>query len=746
MSVELCHLCIEETVFSGWPQGQFIQQIPHTPQTPLEGYPQQYPNAIYQATYQQPGFESNTFYASPVQPVQVLTPAQRPPSQSGHAPGTPRANGSYAHTPSPSPIGQNQQNGHRSNITAQYQQEYPSTGQTFNPSATPTPTSNIETTSNGGISRPSSVGSNVNIQGNQSQNFTPTSNSFTTISSSNFSPGANAPPNYVGSSMQNQASSGNAKPGYPQVSSSPQLASHNSSGYPGGQFSGQNIQPNNQSQMSDNRHPQQQNWTPDTDRSNWDQSIGNNMQHSEYMQHNTQHNIQNMGHSQNQMNIKSINQSMPMEQTQSHLQQSPNSSNQNHPHNAQMHIHMQGQQNNMNQQPTHQISHQINNEVPNGGEPHFSQADRVNLNSRIKTMILNKQQSMESKLDESQKIDENSTTGHFLSYSHHRRLNYYSDGGGPFDFSPPYNGSALENMMKFATNETYTQPKSIDSNNANQVAYRPFSYPDNSSLNRNNITDVKMEGNYQIARQNFPPSSESSPNIINNQPYYPKTEDVQNLKSINVQNNQSNFQNNYPAPPQVTLVSPKIPENTTCVPTDTIFIKKEPYQSYNEENICKTEPPEIPLNSEEKDNYLNTETNILNNSEHQNTNLEIKNIKIEQESYLFKGSGGPAALQTPGGSWCCRRGGTDPPTSEHLKDGICMGLQTKDEVLEEKNPDDKNSNQTDMKKEKCDAAKEYNDNVEKLKNNLKTEIPECGCFPADKNPPEPGSYYTNLGE
>lgn len=28
---------------------------------------------------------------------------------------------------------------------------------------------------------------------------------------------------------------------------------------------------------------------------------------------------------------------------------------------------------------------------------------------------------------------------------------------------------------------------------------------------------------------------------------------------------------------------------------------------------------------------------------------------------------------------------------------------------------------------------------------MKTEIPDCDCFPPDKLPPEPGSYYTHLG-
>ena len=30
--------------------------------------------------------------------------------------------------------------------------------------------------------------------------------------------------------------------------------------------------------------------------------------------------------------------------------------------------------------------------------------------------------------------------------------------------------------------------------------------------------------------------------------------------------------------------------------------------------------------------------------------------------------------------------------------------------------------------------------------NNKPEVPDCDCFSSDKKPPEPGSYYTHLGE
>lgn len=110
---------------------------------------------------------------------------------------------------------------------------------------------------------------------------------------------------------------------------------------------------------------------------------------------------------------------------------------------------------------------------------------------------------------------------------------------------------------------------------------------------------------------------------------------------------------------------------------------------------------------------------------------------------------------------CNRRGSTRRPTSEHLRDGACSGLRTEDENFVE-------SIQETSANEAPDAARQssinstlsettlgrtasenpVNNTSEKNKpstNNGKNEIPECDCFPTDKNPPEPGNYYTQLG-
>lgn len=148
-------------------------------------------------------------------------------------------------------------------------------------------------------------------------------------------------------------------------------------------------------------------------------------------------------------------------------------------------------------------------------------------------------------------------------------------------------------------------------------------------------------------------------------------------------------------------------------------------------------------------------------SEHSPPGHKIyKNINYgiqKNEPYLFSGEGGPVTIRNEVGYACCRQGSTKKPPPEHLRDGACLGLQTKDEVLE----DDTESTEKDSKNKKPQTpgpdltklptekqfnySKEYLENLERLRNNSRTEVPDCNCFPADKNPPEPGSYYTHLG-
>uniref|UniRef100_W8ANR5 Methylcytosine dioxygenase TET n=1 Tax=Ceratitis capitata TaxID=7213 RepID=W8ANR5_CERCA len=136
--------------------------------------------------------------------------------------------------------------------------------------------------------------------------------------------------------------------------------------------------------------------------------------------------------------------------------------------------------------------------------------------------------------------------------------------------------------------------------------------------------------------------------------------------------------------------------------------------------------------------------------------IEDMGVLSHNPSYPFLGEGGSAVIKGASGFSCCRQGSTRAPTAEHLKDGTCTGIQTKDEIMDEPieepevhsgaKPKKKGAKQEDneivVKHEKINPMFDTSDRLEK---GNKTEIPECECFHSDKNPPEPGTYYTHLG-
>ncbi|KAL3280838.1 hypothetical protein HHI36_004068 [Cryptolaemus montrouzieri] len=331
-----------------WTQGQFIQQIPTASHTPIEGY-QQYSNGLYQTTYQQPAFETNTFYTGA---VQVLTNARPPsnPNQTVQTLARPSSNYSQ-HTSSPVP--QQPPTPQNANQRGQYQ-EYTIQNQNYIPPAT-TPTGNVDSSQQGNISRPSSVNSVVSVpSSNQNFNNQQSGTVFTSVNNETFSPNAN--------STYANSNSGNDKPGYPQVNSNPQLVSHNSSGYPGnGIYSGESL-----------------------DQQMWQQSNSNS------------HQVWEPGQANDSAKVKQQNYNQEQIQKTEVLY--------NHHTQTNQHLSIDKQE--------------LETNLP---------SDRVNLNTKIKTMILNKQH---AEAESNEKKSEKHNTGHFLWYSHQRYLLDSSNAGG----------------------------------------------------------------------------------------------------------------------------------------------------------------------------------------------------------------------------------------------------------------------------------------------------------------------------
>ncbi|KRT84335.1 hypothetical protein AMK59_2101, partial [Oryctes borbonicus] len=604
-----------------WSQGQFIQQIPASAQPALEAYPpQQYPNGIYQTTYQQPGFETNTFYTGA---VQVLTNT-RPPSAPDHSQLTSRTNGSYSHTPSPVPSQPQQQQGTpRSNISGQYHPEY---NQGY--VAPSTPTGNVDNSS-----RPSSVNSVVNAPATnpnfqqQPPQQAQGGGGFTSVSTNNFSPGSNANPNYA------NANSGNEKPGYPQVNSNPQLVSHSSSGYPGSQYGGGNMQQTQPPRPQPEQQTQQ--WPVSSENMMWEP------------------------------NIASGGKPISMEQ--------------------------------------HDIVQQQYNHSDHPNEPgdQYSQANRVELNSRIKTMILNKhhsiigdrkheedqQQQQQSQQQQQQQHDSENKTGHFLWYSHHHRPpDILGDGGGvPFlprtpHVIPPTDNIDKSRQESYRTVNTKTLPQKSCETTVNQKSNELSHCPREISKK---VSDILQTGRERLNGMHF------NKNLINQ---------LEN-RGINVDNQTPTYFNGALGGSHQLLRPPSA-------------IDHKQNQHLRTQKDKPINPPVFSGNYTISHNQVPVQpiTSVVGSLQH-------PNVKIEP--------------QTP----TAPANGADKFNGIHLNGSLINHVKVQNGITE--NQDVKNRLNMEQQKSPEDVKP-----TSKISG---TEIPCCTCFPPDRLPPEPGSYYTHLG-
>lgn len=187
------------------------------------------------------------------------------------------------------------------------------------------------------------------------------------------------------------------------------------------------------------------------------------------------------------------------------------------------------------------------------------------------------------------------------------------------------------------------------------------------------------------------------------------------------------------------------PETSSIIPLPTNYEKDIPAHAY------PIPPHRYPLGHAPPQSHLGS--GLLE--------PKIENIdgSYGATAYPFHGEGGPAAIKNSTGFSCCRQGGTRAPTAEHLKDGSCTGIQTKDEIINDEEESQTSGNQNGAKPKKKNTKQEEPNEVvvkhekinpmfdtsDRLEKGNKTEVPECDCFQSDKSPPEPGTYYTHLG-
>ncbi|CAH1391306.1 unnamed protein product [Nezara viridula] len=333
--------------------------------------------------------------------------------------------------------------------------------------------------------------------------------------------------------------------------------------------------------------------------------------------------------------------------------------------------------------------------------------ERAELNNRLKTMILNKQNQDSKKAEDSQtqnmyedqKNLQTVSSGNFLVKGHHPQK-LVSEGGGTWGESPQkFNQSisAMENFVKYATSMGSPDLKQ----NWNAQSYSHASYQNSITHQRPQNGLVYTHSSHDLERKVIQPEQRSQNGPFPN--WYPN---YQLAYGYNHMKHEALwYQKQEPWGMQTEFIS-RDPENRDLIPK--IPFGMDPRLDEPIEKI------------DEEDGVL----------------------KKMQAKYVYYGDGGPASVQSSPGPWCCRQGGTEKPTPEHIKDGCCQGYQTQDEILDS---DKEVKKELDLSsKPEHMTVKEYLDYVERLRNN-RTEIPNCHCFPPDQCPPEPGSYYTHLG-
>ncbi|CAK1552821.1 unnamed protein product [Leptosia nina] len=836
----------------GW-QNQFIQQLPtQTGQTTLDYQGNHTPYATsphYQAntTYTVQNVAttfdvtSNTYYQTGVQAV----PTPRPPSNRG------------AYTPVPSP--------RAPHYTTEYQQQYaqqaPTTGVTSGnesrpasaasyQSAVPTTAAPVYTVSQQNYERSEYSSEHSEDYNNGGDNTTNDSNNDGDRQEQ---------------SSQNGQHSGNAEPGYLQGSNGPR-ASLDCSGYSGGYTSGQH---------SDNSQSQNQN---EWQQRQWHNQRIQNQQQINQIQ-NQQQQLQNQINYQNQQiqNQQMQNQQMQNQQIQNQQIQNQQMQNQQMQNQQMQNQQLQNQQMQNQQLQNQQMQQQRQEESE---QQMFSQSDRVNLNSRLKTMILNKQNHTRDGtntppdkgdpgegpprgLDDRKGCvsiaDDRNTTGHFLSYSHHLRGNYhigdqvypvagnysqnahvyrtgeFGGGGhhvweGGTQVSRDYNKhnssdqtkapqklpsySDMRGQYNSYTNVQYDAQKCTEMYGSDNVSFSQQTDSKDfqskmligpvSEMNQQNcatsrdVNAQKRAYDREAYDAKFKhPSAPLIPKIEapDTYPYQKEEKKEPHRMAKNVypiQNSidpQRDYQNGLVQRPHHSVLPPiSTIKNETFVQKPQTFQHFQNYPQDRRQEVSENyaQMPRLHENAAFQRYQRNMETKInIDNDNRRSFNdtgepkppYYIEQIKSEHsppghkiykninfgpprnEPYMFAGDGGPVAIRNEAGYACCRQGSTKKPPPEHLRDGACPGLQTKDEILEgdsetdkpdPKTPTKPNSQTLDAqaknpKENQFNYSKEYLDNLERLRNNSRTEVPDCNCFPVDKNPPEPGSYYTHLG-
>lgn len=317
----------------------------------------------------------------------------------------------------------------------------------------------------------------------------------------------------------------------------------------------------------------------------------------------------------------------------------------------------------------------------------YSQANRVELNSRIKTMILNKQQN-DRKLEEEQQPqhDSENKTGHFLWYSHHHRPpDLLGDGGGvPFLFR---NQNTPTNLTDKSRQENCGDAiaKLLPQKNYENAEYHQKSNQEHCTRDIEKIREETSKVNNGVLPND-------TKKLLNNHPM--GNHPIQNQK-------------------QHSFKIPSVPYYET--------------NSSNNEGL-PISPEHMQLNLQKQESAQSKNHQITNHDRLPNgavigTTQQQSNQKLELKGENQKPHSLPIANETLNGA---------PHNANTLNHSKILGSEAIGSPMGKAGSNSESPKQNHFNEE--------------LKSKVTgTEIPFCSCFPPDKLPPEPGSYYTHLG-
>jgi len=317
------------------------------------------------------------------------------------------------------------------------------------------------------------------------------------------------------------------------------------------------------------------------------------------------------------------------------------------------------------------------------GTQYYNEMDKNNVNARIKTMIMNKQNRCDILTSPNGKerhgdyggkraMESSENTNHFLAFSHHLRdgsVLHPEGGGHPHWTGPPqamsnhhfyshydYNQntkdfSAMEKFMKFASADfDKIKPQSPMGMGKKMTAfdecYSPCDYQDPiRTLEKSFPTKREHHNNNELYA------------------YYP--------------NNQIPHQNYYPSR-CFSDYCPDIKQETPDV-YGGVEIKSEPIMEEEEEEEEECLYPRISyapsLRKHEvihRNSDKDLDTWAVYRKKMEDERSKAKVDEEAEEKHVFPGDGGPLRIDPTTGPWCCRLGGVEKPSPDHLKDGCCQ--------------------------------------------------------------------------